>query len=179
MVRLSCQLWPHVLHVTQPLSPCHALTTCTVLQPRHLPYPRWIQMILRPRPFPKQVLHTLSHRCQRTTIIEQYTLRFVSSYLQRDRVTLRRFECVYRSAFFPVVIHSLCLPCAVEDSCDSTAEIFIWNGATSLDTSKYRPWKEFLVSSTSFPLHRDYLHVHISGRRATISESAMRCRGYR
>lgn len=156
------------------LSPCHALTTCTAASPPAISQvdPNNSQA----RPFPKQVLHTLSHRCQRTTIIEQYTLRFVSSYLQRDRVTQRRFECVYRSAFL--------LPC-----CDSFplsaprgGRFVRLNGGkfcmewsyfffsySHLDTSKYRPWKQFLVSSTRFPLHRrDYLHVHISGRRATI-----------
>jgi hypothetical protein len=67
--------------ITQPLSPssCHALTTCTAASPPAISQvdPNNSQA----RPFPKQVLRTLSHRCQRTTIIEQYTLRFVSSYL--------------------------------------------------------------------------------------------------
>lgn len=181
---LGCAQTPHRLAMP---------TTCTAAS--HLPHPRRIQIILRLGRSPDRfsislwvdgdVTERLSHRCQRTTMIEQYMLRSVSSYLQRDRVMQRRVECVYMSAFFPVVIHSPCLPRAMEISCDSTAEIFVWNRATHAhpDASKYQPWKQFLVSSARFPLHRrDYLHVrhvHISGRRATISESAMPCRGYR
>ena len=132
-------LWPHVpaaCHSTQPrsahrsTSPCHALTTCTAAS--HPPHPRWIQMILGPGRSPCRFsipchIAANSQLCLNST-------RCVPCHpiCKKDRVTQRRFGCMYGTAFFPVVIHSFCLPRAMEVSCDSTAGIFVWNRVTSL-----------------------------------------------
>ena len=169
----------HVLHVTSAAPPA------SIALPRpHNMYcslpPATSQVgpdTSRARPSPKQVFHVLSHRCQRTTIIEQYTLRSVHPICNRIELHKGDLSACIGQLLFPVVIPFVCPAQRREFFCMEWSYFF---SHAHPDASKYRSWKQFLVSSTRSPLHRrDYLHVHISGRHATVSESAMPCRGYR
>jgi hypothetical protein len=122
--------------------------------------------------------------------IGQHPSRSVFFGRQRDGVSQRKAVCVCReldrSGFLPTPIPFGLL--RVMGSLGTLnvqylmVEIFAWNGAASSLMPTQIPLHincgvSFLANSTRFLLHRrDCLHVHISGRYATIS--AMLYRDY-